>query len=174
MPRKVKKEKKKKRHSHRHRTSHTEKAVARYDLKKSIKKDFTKVLARQSSDTFTFRCIDCCHNPEVCIKALVAPCILNGAIAEQIGAGKYDDNCLLCLLSPCFIGSYWSVGRNKVFYRKLHGINGLVSDDYLASCFCPWFIIMQLRNQINEEKYEQNQLIQLQKQLVEGNTIARN
>ena len=169
----VKKEKKKRRSS-RGPSVYYSKGVARYEQKQSIKRDLTKVLARQSSETFTFRCIDCCHNPEVCVKALVVPCFLNAAISKQIGAGRYDDNCYLCLLSPCFIGSYWSVGRNKVFYRKLHGINGLVSDDYLLSCFCPWFIIMQLRNQINEEKFEQKQLLDLQKKLLIGNNIARN
>ena len=127
--------------------------------KVQYKSKITSLLELQSANDFTFRCVDCCYSPATCIKAMLLPCILNGEIAEEIGSGKYGENCYLCLFTPCFVGAYKSVGRNKIFYRTKHSIPGLASDDYILSCVFPWCIIAQLKNQINEEKLERRKAL---------------
>jgi len=133
-----------------------------------------KLLSAQSDGTFTYRCIDCCHNPRVCARATVTPCVVNGEIAADLGTGDSTEHCRLCLLSPCFIGSYWSVGKNKIRYRTKHSIPGLSSDDYVLSCVCPCCIIAQLKNQLDAEKSERDQvLLLLARALQHGDEIIR-
>ena len=118
--------------------------------------DLEKLLENQSAETFTFRCVDCCYDPNVFVQAMITPCLMNGKISQELGNGSEAENCYLCLLSPCFIGSYLSVGKNKIMYRKKHSIPGLKSDDYVLSCVFPWCIIMQLRNQLDEDQQERS------------------
>ena len=133
-----------------------------------------KLLNEQSADTFTYRCIDCCHNPKVCVKATINPCAMNGNIAAELGTGEYNEHCRLCLLSPFFYGSYWSVGKNKIYYRTKHSIPGLASDDYVLSCVCPCCIIAQLQNQLDAEKFEREKvLLLLARALQHGDEISR-
>ena len=133
-----------------------------------------EILKAQSAENFTYRCVDCCHNPKVCLKAFITPCLMNGEIAIEIGSGSYEKHCNLFFLSPFFIGSYYSVGKNKVIYRSQHSIPGLNSDDYCLSCVCPCFVIAQLRNQLDCEKFERERLLNLiARALKKGEDIER-
>lgn len=50
-----------------------------------IESDAQKLLVIQREGHFTFRCIDCLHNPKLLLQSMIFPCIVHGKNAEDLG-----------------------------------------------------------------------------------------
>lgn len=136
------------------------------DNRDIIQSDTRKLLIIQREGNFTYRCIDCCHSPKVCIPSFFAPCYVHAKNAKELNMEKsFAYHALMCLLAPFYIGSYFSVGKAKTLYRQSNQIPGLEPDDIATGVCCPCCSISQLRYELDEKANEEKMVKDLEIEL---------
>ncbi|CAK8692312.1 unnamed protein product [Clavelina lepadiformis] len=144
------------------------------DKRDVIHSDAQKLLVIQREGNFTFRLVDVLHSPKTFFKGMMIPWVMHGQNAKELGMSAGRNHTLLCLLSPLLVGSCLSVGKSKIVYRTKNTIPGLSSDDYCTGCACPCCLIIQLRNELDEQKREEAKMNEITKEiLAAGQEIVR-
>ena len=117
-----------------------------------------KLLVYMRKQGFTFRVFDCLYDPLVCTQTFKNPFKMHIENLVELNMIQEDsDNFIHCAylaLSPFYIGSLKSVGLSKHIFRIKNGTPSHNNFDILSGCLCPFFTIIQIRNHLNEEKFE--------------------
>nr|AAT44867.1 DUF614 protein [Branchiostoma belcheri tsingtauense] len=91
--------------------------------------------------------LGCFDNCGICIIGYFLPCVLAGQNAEKVGLGS----CCMCgFLSLFVIPTVFIVARTREETRHIYSIEGTFLNGCLLTFFCPFCVMVQTAQELDE------------------------